>query len=231
MNKIIIIFSLIFLSNSWTIAKSAENSPYIGIQGGGNWVSPQYLKQQDLRFVKMNFKKPIKSGYVFGVTAGWDSKSGLRPEIEMNYRKNSLNKFSERYYEGNTVIDGQGSESFLGVFTNIWYDFPVNLKVNDGVSIEPYLGGGVGYGRLTVKNLKAGGVPFGETFKDNVKAWQIGMGFKAKFNKDYSLSFDYRHLRTSQVDYHNNGLPLLPPDNIKTRYRSHSALVGIQYHF
>lgn len=213
------------------MAKSAENRPYIGIQGGGNWVSPQYLKQQDLKFVKMNFKKPINGGHIFGIITGWDSNSRLRPEIEISYRKNSLNKFSERYYEGNTVIDGQGSESFLGVFTNIWYDFPVDLKVNDEISIEPYFGGGIGYGHLTVKNLKAGGVPFGETFKDDVKALQIGMGFKAKFNKDYSLSLDYRHLRTSQADYHNNGLPLLPPDNIKTKYQSHSALLGIQYHF
>ncbi|MDO4248074.1 MAG: outer membrane beta-barrel protein [Neisseria sp.] len=226
-----LLLSPIILFPSFSIAQSTESGPYIGLQGGGNWVSSQYLKQQNINFVRMNFKEPTKSGYTLGIVSGWNLASGFRPEIELSHRKNSLSSFDERHYEGNTAIEGLGSESFSGFFANLWYDIPINLQVSEKVNIKPYIGAGVGHGRLTIENLKAGGVPFGETFKDNVNAWQLGTGITMNYKRKYSASLNYRYVKTSSAEYKNNGLPLLPPDNIRTRYKAYTTALEMRYNF
>lgn len=223
--------SLLWLSmlGVWNAVQAAETGPYIGLEGGVNWASSQYLRQQQLDFVQMNFKKPLDSGYVYGGLVGWRFLSGVRTELELNYRKNTLSSFSQRYYEGNSSAAGRGSEAFTGAFANVWYDIPWRLHITDNAVLRPYVGGGMGYGRLTIKGLAAEGVHFGQTHNDDVAAWQLGGGLIAQIGDDYSVSLDYRYLRTASANY--GLIEGLPPQDVITHYRAESLMLGLHYNF
>ncbi|WP_416261346.1 outer membrane protein [Gibbsiella quercinecans] len=224
--KIILLLSLL---SSCNIALAVETGPYVSIEGGGNWAASQYLRQQQLDFVQMNFKNPMSSGYVYGAATGWRFVSGLRTELEFNYRKNTLNSFSKRYYEGNTSARGHGSEAFTGVFANVWYDIPLSVKITDNATIMPYIGGGLGYGCLTIKGLAAEGVHFGQTHNDDIAAWQLGGGLITQIGDNYSVSLDYRYMRTASANY--GQIDGLPDQNVITHYQAEAVMIGLYYNF
>lgn len=209
--------------------QAAESGPYIGVEAGANWVASQYLHQHDLDFVQMNFKNPLESGYIYGVRAGWRFPSGLRAELEYSYRKNTLGSFSNRYYEGNTSASGHGNEAFGGAFANLWYDIPLQLKIAENTLLAPYFGGGIGYGRLSLEGLEANGVHFGKKHTNGVGAWQLGGGLLVHIGSDYSLSLDYRYMRTSTAGY--GLIEELPPANVMTHYQAQSIMLGIHYNY
>lgn len=210
---------------AWNSAQAVKSGPYLGLEGGANWVSSQYLRQQQLDFVQMNFKHPLDSGYVYGAIAGWRFISRLRTELEFSYRKNTLNGFSKRYYEGNTRTAGRGSQAFA----NVWYDIPLRVAISESAVLMPYIGGGMGYGRLIIKGLEAEGVHFGQTHDDGVTAWQLGGGIIARIGDNYGVSLDYRFLRTASANY--GLIDGLPPQNVITHYQAQSVMAGLHYTF
>ncbi|MFV9064807.1 outer membrane beta-barrel protein [Serratia fonticola] len=220
---------LLAVLSGWSVAQAAETGPYVGIQGGFNWAAPQYLRHQQLDFVRMNFKNPTSGGYVYGAAAGWRFSPGLRSELAVNYRKNTLSSFSKRYYEGGSSSSGQGSEAFFGAFANVWYDMPLSMKITDSVQVVPYIGGGIGYGRLTIKGLAANGVHFGQAHNDDVGAWQLGAGVLTKITDAYSISLNYRYMRTASANY--GLIEGLPPQDVITHYQAQSAMVGFYHYF
>lgn len=211
------------------VTQAAETGPYVGIQGGINWVAPQYLTQQQLDFVQMNFKTPPSSGYVYGMATGWRFISGLRSELAVSYRKNTLNNFSKRYYEGGGSASGQGNEAFSGAFVNVWQKLPISLRITESATVVPYLGGGIGYGRLVIKGLSANGVHFGQAHNDEVAAWQLGAGFITQITDVYSISLDYRYMRTASAHY--GLIEGLPPQDVTTHYQAQSAMLGFYHYF
>ncbi|WP_256930696.1 outer membrane protein [Pseudomonas sp. ABC1] len=208
------------------MALAGESGLYASVLGGANWVTAQDLRQNGLDFVEMNFEQPLESGYAVGLALGWRSTSGLRPELELSYRKNSLDRFENRVYEGGGKIDGKGTEAGSSLMANLWYDLPMPAALN---MIRPYIGGGLGYTRLTLKNLSAGGVGFGATHRDDVQTWQLGAGAAMPVSDNWALSMDYRYLRTRQAHFGN--IPGLPEGDVRTEYRAHSLMFGVQYAF
>ncbi|HBU6430627.1 TPA: outer membrane beta-barrel protein [Klebsiella oxytoca] len=212
-----------------TATYASKSGPYIGVETGANWISPQNLSQSELDFVQMHFKSPMESGYIYGIKTGWRFPSGVRTELEHSYRKNTLGNFSNRYYEGNTSTRGHGSEAFSSVFINLWYDVPLSFKLTKQTVLKPYFGTGIGYGVLAIDGLKANGVHFGKKHTDDVGAWQVGGGFFTDINEDFSLSLDYRYMRTSKASY--GLIEGLPPQNVTTHYSSQSVMLGIHYNY
>jgi opacity protein-like surface antigen len=199
--------------------------PYASLMGGANWVAEQDLTQNDLDFVEMEFNQPTESGYATGLALGWRFPVGLRPEIELGYRKNTLTQFNNRVYEGGGSIDGKGEEKATTLMANLWYDV-LNLPAPFD-RFTPYVGGGLGYATLTVSGLEAGGVEFGGTHRDTVSAYQLGAGVGYEFTEHWSMSVDYRCLKTREA--HFGDIERLPQGDVSTEYEAQSVMLGLRY--
>lgn len=206
------------------VAQASDDGPYLSLLGGGNWVADQNLRQNSLDFVQMSYDNPLSSGYALELALGWRRPSGLRPELALSYRKNSLGRFEHRVYENGSSITGKGQEAASSLMANLWYDLPMP----DALSrVKPYLGGGLGYTRLSIANLSANGVAFGATHRDDVQTWQLGAGIVVALSERWSTSLDYRDLRTRQARF--GEVQGLPNGDVSTRYHARSVLLGIRY--
>lgn len=199
--------------------------PYISVMGGLNWVAAQDLNQNNLDFVEMEFNQPLHSGYATALALGWRFPVGLRPEIELSYRKNTLTQFNHRVYEGGGSIDGEGEEKASSLMANLWYDV-LNLPTPFS-RLTPYIGGGLGYTTLSVSGLEAGGVQFGGTHRDTVSAYQLGAGVGFELTEQWSMSLDYRYLKTREA--HFGDIPGLPQGDVRTEYNAQSLMLGLHY--
>ncbi|ALI09647.1 MULTISPECIES: outer membrane protein [Pseudomonas] len=199
--------------------------PYVSGMGGVNWVAEQDLNQNDLDFVEMEFNQPLHSGFATGLALGWRFPVGLRPEVELSYRRNTLTQFNHRVYEGGGSIDGKGEEQATSLMANLWYDvtnLPAPLS-----RFTPYVGGGLGYAVLTITGLEAGGVEFGDTHRDTVSAWQLGTGVAYELSEHWSMSLDYRYFKTGEAHFGN--IQGLPQGDVKTEYNAQSLMLGLRY--
>jgi len=199
--------------------------PYVNGMGGVNWVAEQDLNQNDLDFVEMEFNQPLHSGFATGLALGWRFPVGLRPEVELSYRRNTLTQFNHRVYEGGGSIDGKGEEQATSLMANLWYDvtnLPAPLS-----RFTPYVGGGLGYAVLTITGLEAGGVEFGDTHRDTVSAWQLGTGVAYELSEHWSMSLDYRYFKTGEAHFGN--IQGLPQGDVKTEYNAQSLMLGLRY--
>lgn len=199
--------------------------PYISVMGGLNWVAAQDLNQNNLDFVEMEFNQPLHSGYATGLALGWRFPVGLRPEVELSYRKNTLTQFNHRVYEGGGSIDGKGEEEATSLMANLWYDV-LNLPAPFS-RVKPYIGGGLGYTTLEVSGLEAGGVQFGNVHRDSVSAYQLGAGFGFELTDRWSMSLDYRYFKTREA--HFGDIQGLPRGDVRTEYSAESLMIGLQY--
>jgi len=201
--------------------------PYIGVMGGLNWVAAQDLNQNHLDFVEMQFNQPLDSGYATGLALGWRFPVGLRPELELSYRKNTLTQFNHRVYEGGGSIPGKGKEEVTSLMANLWYDV-LNLPAPFS-RFTPYIGGGLGYSTVSISGLEAGGVHFGDTHRDTVSAYQLGAGLGFELTDQWSMSLDYRYLKTR--DAHFGDIQGLPQGDVRTGYSAQSLMLGLHYGF
>lgn len=199
--------------------------PYVSAMGGVNWVAKQDLTQNDLDFVEMQYNQPLHSGYATGLAVGWGFPIGLRPELEVAYRRNTLDQFNHRVYEGGGSIEGKGEEEASSIMANLWYDFS-NLP--EPLSrFTPYVGGGLGYAVLTISGLEAGGVQFGGTHRDTVPAYQLGAGVGYELTEHWSMSLDYRYFMTREAHY--GDIQGLPQGDVTTEYNAQSLMLGLRY--
>ncbi|WP_339481265.1 MULTISPECIES: outer membrane protein [unclassified Pseudomonas] len=199
--------------------------PYVSGMGGVNWVAKQDLTQNNNDFVEMEFNQPLHSGYATGLALGWRFPVGLRPEVELSYRRNTLDQFNNRVYEGGGSIEGKGEEQASSLMANLWYDIP-NLPAPLS-RFTPYVGGGLGYAVLTIKGLEAGGVEFGGTHRDTVSAWQLGAGIAYELSEHWSMSLDYRYFKTGEANF--GKIQGLPPADVETEYNAQSLMLGLRY--
>jgi OOP family OmpA-OmpF porin len=88
---------------------------------------------------------------------GWGFGDGLRAEIEGSYRSSDIDGISTRRVTGALLplTNTSGNAGTSAVMVNADYDIPVQPF---GLPIQPYIGGGVGYGWLDFGN--AGGHGF-----------------------------------------------------------------------
>ncbi len=221
------------------LAHAAANGPYIGIEGGGNWEMSQNIKSDDLSTIG-NFD--YKSGWVGGVTAGYSGVYGFRPELQIDYRRNDVNKLSV----GSAAISGGGTTGAISTYDvagfqntytamgNLWYD----VKLPDGLfnRIHPYAGGGIGAARVDFRNVELHYQnDFVTATSDLVNdfstklAYQGGAGIAIDLTPNLTASVDYRYLQTARGSYNIAGTD--GQANVNARYRAQSGMLTLRYAF
>ena len=191
------------------LAAVAGEGPYLGAEGGANW----QRHQPGLG------NAGFDHGYIGGLTLGHAYANGLRPEFELDYRRNNLDSLG-----GSSNVSGY-SKAYTAM-GNLWYD----IRTDRGFFsvVHPYIGGGIGYARVTAENYTAPpGAPAAFTGDDHLFAYQAGAGIGFDVSRSLTLSVDYRALRTQRGDF----ATAVPGVSAQDRYQAQSAMVGLRYAF
>lgn len=154
----------------------AEIGPYLGVEAGAS-INPKAAVRVTSGGTLATDAFSFRSGLVGGAVAGYALPGHLRPELEVNYRRNNVK---------NTGL----GVSAITIMGNAWYDFEANRSYF-------YLGGGIGDLHL---RLSGGGT--GAT--DDVFGGQLGTGAGFFATPELSLGIDYRYaMGFSRASYTN----------------------------
>jgi OOP family OmpA-OmpF porin len=200
------------------LAALAGEGPYVGAEGGVNWESTQNLHQNSPVIDRLQFN----TGWMAGLVGGYSFENGLRPELELNYRRNG---FSHDLFGG-----GSGTDQAGGALANLWYD----LKTPSGLfsTLHPYFGGGVGAVRSGYSSASLAGNGIIGDYATEL-GWQAGAGLGYDLTPNLTLALDYRHLWTNRGSFHNDllGNALAPGFAHSQRYLANTALLSVRYSF
>ncbi len=219
------------------MSAQAHDGWYAGILGGGNQLKDQTYRIYDYQApLGIGLAPPedgttiteveFKTGYIGGFTLGY-AFGFLRPEIELAYRANDVDKQTEVTFAvtGNTTAEAsKKSDSVEGLtaMLNLWID---PLRSGDS-SFHPYIGGGAGELRFKFKHPTYGGNDLGSS-SDDVFAWQVGAGLGFDVSEHTELALDYRYVRSdeAQFDFSSDS------GNVRARYQAQSLMLSLRYFF
>ncbi len=142
-----------------------------------------------------SFEAEYDTGFTAGAAVG--KKFGnVRAELEGIYEQSDLDV---------TGVDGK--TEFYGAMANGYYDF------NNSTRFTPYVGAGLGYGKLRYSSDTAGV----DSSSEDTLAYQGIAGVGYELNPCWTLTGEYRYVGTTKA--------------ADTRYQSHSAVAGLRYTF
>ncbi|HEU0195900.1 MAG TPA: OmpA family protein [Nevskiaceae bacterium] len=181
----------------------AGTGPYIGGEAGGNWVAGETFYGTPAGHLNKDL-----FGWTAGLVGGYQFSNGLRPELELNFRRNELRAPNAGFANATTAM------------ANLWYDF--TLPASWGVpALHPYVGGGVGFGRLGVARP---GSKYRSAFM-----YQGGAGLDYDLTQHLTASVGWRWIQSGMKAATAFAGP--NSDGLIGRYRANTALVGLRYSF
>jgi len=128
-------------------------------------------------------------GSIFTGAVGY-LKGSLRVEGELSHRKNDWEAFTS----GGTRLVTEGDFSSLSFMVNGWYDF------NTNTNWVPFVGGGVGISRMSMKINRVGNIATSFDKIDTVLASQFGAGIGYKLTPKVTINLSYRLFGTQKVE-------------------------------
>ena len=186
--------------------------PFLSVSGGVN-----YLLNQDLSGFPGGFSEvQFDIGWAAIVAGGYRFENGLRPEIEVGFRQNDVDKLKV----GGRDLSGSGTERTLDFMGNLIYDFDL------GGPIIPYIGVGIGGAQVDVDSLGAGGTSFND--RQLAFAYQGIVGVSYKISEALEAFADYRYFSTAGLDL-KDSIPT--PASVDDEYRSHTIIIGLRWTF
>jgi OOP family OmpA-OmpF porin len=182
---------------------SGDDGPYVGVEGGVNWQSPQDQDTVGVVTDRLHFKK----GWEAGVVSGYSFMNGWRPELELSYRRDP--------------IPGGNHDNNGAALANVWYD----IKTADGIFsiVHPYFGGGAGGVRYNNNGFFFPNRTYNTEF-----GYQAGGGIGFDATPNLTISLDYRHLWTQRGGYFAT-FPV--PGEYNDRYLANTALLSVRWSF
>jgi OOP family OmpA-OmpF porin len=145
----IALFAIALLLPAIATAQPARGL-YIDIDAGASFAG-SILSSNDLTKIYTN---PGPLG-IAGL--GWGYGNGFSTEIEGSFRSNDIGGISTRRVNGQLLPLGNvsGSARTYAIMANIQYDVPFHPF---GLPVQPYVGGGVGYGWLDLASASGNGL-------------------------------------------------------------------------
>lgn len=115
-------------------------------------------------------------------------------------------------------VAGAGGDVDLWTgLANVYYDIDI------GLSLMPYIGGGIGVARYSADLAAPGGPALNDS--DTVFAYQVSAGLGYAITPSTTIFGGYRYLATQDPEISSAGA------NIETEYQSHNAQVGVRFGF
>lgn len=193
-------------------AVKAEQS-YLSLHGGYT-----VTDNPDLYTYLGDIPHETQGGFAAGGALGIKLDDGLRLEVEMTYRVNSVDSIA--------TLPAGGRVSAISAMFNIIEEFDLFVGSGDNYSklgFSPYLGIGGGGARLAFEDVSVNGIPFGDD-DAYVPAYQgiAGIVFDVG-SQGLKMSLDYRYLTLIDGDFAGISGPAFDAG-----YRHHSILIGVR---
>ncbi len=212
-SQVIIIFSLSVLLYGQAAAQ--HSGPYAGAFIGGNAL----LNAKGADSVG-NFGLSFDKALTGSAVLGWDFEPGNpagegRIELEYSRRSNPLNR--ARFAEGSFKAGGSvTADSLLVNFFGVHHD---------GSRFAPYIGAGVGVGRIESASLTVTGAPLAND-SAVVLACQLGAGIDYALTDYLNVDLGYRFFSSSKPTFTEvNG------HTFAMNYVNHTAVIGLRVGF
>ena len=183
---------------------------YIGVGAGAN-----FLQDNDVKIGATTNRIESDPGFLLNGSLGFGFESQFRPEFEIAYRRNEVDKTSG---PGSGASTGNfNSIAFMG---NLFYDFQTQS------GLTPYLGAGIGAALLDADNA---GRVFNSSLDNNrfEFAYQGIAGLAYELSERWDVTADYRYFATLDP-YYKTPTGLRSDD---AEHRNHTFLVGLRYVF
>jgi OOP family OmpA-OmpF porin len=207
---------------------------YVGAGAGANWMLQQHLINPFTQ-TAANGNLVSQTGFVALGSLGYALPSGLRFELEGDYRSNKWNHASGLGFPGGAG----GYEVKYAVMANALYDFSALIP---GPWFAPYAGVGVGYGWARQSSLRfynnVTGIPrFSLGGTEGAIAYQaiVGGAFNIPYVRGLALTVEYRFFGMGSRKY-----DALVATSATTAFGTkvklgndfnNSVLVGLRYNF
>ena len=169
--------------------------------------------------------------------AGFGAKLSefLRTDLTVSYRDNLARANTVRFPSGTEFAaqDGLHDVSNTTTLLNLYVD-PLTAVGIDTGAFSPYLQGGIGWARNSMKSMKFSSAAVeGATHHD--VAWQIGAGLNYGLTDQWKIDISYRFLDMGQArgskDYINGVTPNRLRHETRFDVQAHEVLFGLQYQF
>lgn len=204
--------------------ESVGPSWYVSIFGG--WSLPDDLDVDlvGLSSTELSGSIDLDSGFMAGIAAGGRFTPWLRADAEISghWHDFSGEVEFERSSGSPLSYDLDGDVNAIFVLANLWIDVPL------GEVIRPYIGGGVGMGRLDAD--------FSTTAGDSVVddsdwgfAYQLGAGIAFDLTPNMVVDVGYRFKAiNAELGVDEAAFAASETD---ADYRSHNLLLGLRFEF
>jgi len=212
--------SLAVSSAAFAQDDSMRESFYLSFGGGASFPSNSNVDFRNSGALpKVNGNTSFDTGYMLSGAAGYRWMSGMRTELELNYRKSNVDSIAG--------ADASGSQRVLGVMGNVLFD------IGNFSSFRPYVGGGAGVGWNKWSNVRgnpSATFPVGTALyneRDPAFQWQGIAGVSRAFTDRMEGFVEYRYIGLEQNKFQGTVAAAASRHND----RSHNALIGIRYNF
>jgi opacity protein-like surface antigen len=187
---------------------------------------------------------------------GWGFGNGLRVELEGSYRSNAISGISTRRVDGDLLplTNAGGSLATAAAMANVAYDLPFG---GFGLGLQPYVGAGLGYGRVQFNDAGGNGLgrfalPENNTYigPDVVSfggagafAYQaiVGASLPIHIVPGLDATIEYRFFGTSRADVPVTRVSIgddlvngeLPGNSTHNGFEVHdnALMIGVRYQF
>ncbi|MDH3689380.1 MAG: outer membrane beta-barrel protein [Gammaproteobacteria bacterium] len=188
----------------------AADGRYISGHIGASWLSDADL-DGSVPGIRFSSEVEFDTGIHLGGAYGHDFGE-FRVEGEFGYRSHEFEEVTDLEINGMPQgdRDADGDIDAFIFLANGFYDFDTETKWT------PYVGGGIGFARLDIKDLFVAGLVRGDD-DDTVFAYQVAGGIAYKISEQMVVDLSYRFLATSEPDFGD------------LEYNSHNLVAAIRF--
>jgi opacity protein-like surface antigen len=204
---------------------------YVSVFGGWSHAKDEHVFLEGTSAYDFDADIDLDDGFMVGAALGAQINEWLRGEVEVSGHFHDVEGDAFVNFSSPAYYDLEGDENALFLLANLWLDLPI------GGMFRPYIGGGVGGGRLDVDIETTGGYGVIDD-ADWGFAWQVGAGVAFDLSESIAIDVGYRYKRINNADLEAHediadeilGADLVD-DEIEKDYKSHNVLVGLRFMF
>lgn len=185
---------------------------YVSVFGG--WSMADDL---EIEYSGYDYDVELDDGLTAGIAVGAHINEWLRGEIEVSGNWHDVDGDDTVY--GYTV---EGDVDAIFALANLWIDIPV------GDVFRPYVGGGIGFGRLDVDLDSTGGTSVIDD-DDWGFAYQLGAGVAFGFSENIAFDIGYRFKGIANADLELD--TAVGGGDAEADYQSHNIIAGVRIGF
>ena len=204
-------------------AQETRENTYVSIGGGASFPGSSSVNYTNApASPAVNGQTSFDTGYILSGALGYRWASGMRTEVEYNFRKAGVDHIAG--------ADAAGKQRVHGLMGNVLFD------IGDYNSFRPYVGGGAGVGWNRWSGVQGGPsatFPAGTalfTDTDTALQWQAIGGVTKPLSENVDGFVEYRYIGLENNKFRGGTTPTAIAAS-RHDDRSHNILAGVRYNF